>query len=207
MRITSVKSPWGLQGFRAPQGCICCWLCLCSCHSSRGKAKYAKIPHVTTEGRELLADHILSLSHTQGAAGESELSSPEPQEPARALCEAAQLRAWGPVPLQASQVAGKNPLSANILPVRELCVLSSIILPKPPFQILLNPSSLGSNFPALGDNQGETNTNHSQKCLHASLVEGRRGRKETLGSKKEVLKLEESCTHRDHTPPPPLGIN
>lgn len=60
-------------------------------------------------------------SLTQGAAGESELSSPEPQEPARALCEAAQLRAWGPVPLQAPQVAGKNPLSANILPVRE-CV-------------------------------------------------------------------------------------
>lgn len=92
------------------------------------------------------------------------------------------------------------------------CVLSSIILPKPPFQNLLNLPSLYSNFPALGDNQEETNTNHFQKCLHASLVEGRRGRKETLGSKKEVFRLEEyhnkiPHTDRDHTPPPDLGIN
>lgn len=47
---------------------------------------------------------------------------------------------------------------------------------------------------------------------HASLVKGRRGRKETLVSEKEVFKLEEShnkhChTGRDHIPPPALGMN
>lgn len=43
-------------------------------------------------------------------------------------------------------------------------------------------------------------------------MEGRRGRKEMLGSKEEVSKLEESHnkishTDRDHIPPPALGIN
>lgn len=43
-------------------------------------------------------------------------------------------------------------------------------------------------------------------------MEGRRGRKETLGSKEEVFKLEESHnkishTDRDHIPPPAMGIN
>lgn len=58
----------------------------------------------------------------------------------------------------------------------------------------------------------ETNTNHFQKRLHASLVKGRRGRKETLGSEKEVLELEDSHSKNSHTergyrPPPVLGMN
>lgn len=58
----------------------------------------------------------------------------------------------------------------------------------------------------------ETNTNHFQKCLRASLVEWRRGRKEALDSKKEVLSLEESHnktfhTDRDHVLCAALGIN
>lgn len=38
-------------------------------------------------------------------------------------------------------------------------------------------------------------------------MEGSRGRNNTLGSKKEIFRLEESCTNRDHIPPPALGIN
>jgi len=57
----------------------------------------------------------------------------------------------------------------------------------------------------------EININYFQKHLHARLVEGRRGRKETLDSKKEVLRLEEphkktSHTDTDHIPCAALGI-